>query len=69
MTTNIIGGAPGYIAQLSMLNKNTPLENGRMFSQWSGSVKNFPKVIKTKVCLETIVKIWLLYANEFVIIT
>ncbi|KAK7135655.1 hypothetical protein R3I94_014346 [Phoxinus phoxinus] len=49
MTTNIIGGDPGYIAQLSMLDKNTPLENGRMFSQWSGSVQNFPKVIKTKL--------------------
>lgn len=52
MTTNIIGGAPGYIAKLSMLNKNTPEENGRTFSQWSGSVKNFPKVIKPKVGLE-----------------
>lgn len=52
MSTNIIGGAPGFIAQLSMLDKNTPLENGRMFSQWSGSVKDFPKVVKMKVCLE-----------------
>uniref|UniRef100_A0A673GA53 Complement component 7a n=1 Tax=Sinocyclocheilus rhinocerous TaxID=307959 RepID=A0A673GA53_9TELE len=49
MTTNIIGGAPGYIAKLSMLNKNTAVENGRTFSQWSGLVKDFPKVIKSKL--------------------
>nr|QGH45430.1 complement system-related protein C7a-1 [Cyprinus carpio] len=49
MTTNIIGGALGYIPKLSMLNKNTPVENGRTFSQWSGSVKDFPKVIKPKI--------------------
>jgi len=67
MTTKITGGAPGYIAQLSVLNKNTPLENGRMFSQWSGSVSNFPKVTKTKVCLEMIVNACFLYENEFVI--
>uniref|UniRef100_A0A672QFM4 Complement component C7 n=1 Tax=Sinocyclocheilus grahami TaxID=75366 RepID=A0A672QFM4_SINGR len=49
MTTNIFGGASGYIAKLSVLNKNTPVENGRAFSQWSGSVKDFPKVIKPKL--------------------
>uniref|UniRef100_A0A673GV50 Complement component C7 n=1 Tax=Sinocyclocheilus rhinocerous TaxID=307959 RepID=A0A673GV50_9TELE len=49
MTTNIFGGASGYIAKLSVLNKNTPVENGRTFSQWSGSVKDFPKVIKPKL--------------------
>lgn len=53
MSTDIIGGAPGFTAQLSMLDKSTPLENGRMFSQWMGSVKVFPEVIKMKVCLET----------------
>ncbi len=52
MTTNIIGGDPGYIAKLSVLNKNSPEENGRTFSQWSGSVKDFPEVIKPKVGLE-----------------
>lgn len=52
MSTNIIGGAPGYIAKLSVLNKNTAVENGRTFSQWSGSVKDFPEVIKPKVSLE-----------------
>ncbi|XP_018964431.1 complement component C7 [Cyprinus carpio] len=49
MTTDIFGGDPAYIAKLSMLNKNTPVENGRAFSQWSGSVKGFPKVIKPKL--------------------
>uniref|UniRef100_A0A671SYW8 Complement component C7 n=1 Tax=Sinocyclocheilus anshuiensis TaxID=1608454 RepID=A0A671SYW8_9TELE len=49
MATNIFGGASGYIAKLSVLNKNTPVENGRTFSQWSGSVKDFPKVIKPKL--------------------
>lgn len=49
MTTNIIGGDPGYIAKLSVLNKNSPEENGRTFSQWSGSVKDFPEVIKPKL--------------------
>ncbi|KAI2661545.1 Complement component C7 [Labeo rohita] len=48
-TTDIIGGAPAYVAKLSMLNKHTPVENGRTFSQWSGSVKNIPEVINPKL--------------------
>ncbi|KAA0713893.1 Complement component C7 [Triplophysa tibetana] len=47
--TDIIGGNPGYIAKLLMLKENTPEVNGWAFSQWSGSVKEFPNVIKQKL--------------------
>ncbi|XP_056628579.1 complement component C7 [Triplophysa dalaica] len=47
--TDIIGGHPGQIAKLLMLNTNTPEENGNAFSQWSGSVKQHPVVIKQKL--------------------
>lgn len=47
--TDVIGGHPGHIAKLLMLNESTPKENGRAFSQWTGSVKDQPTVIKQKL--------------------
>lgn len=58
MKTDIIGGYPGFIAKLSMFNKYDVKENAKTFSQWSGSLKNYPRVIKSKVGLETNVNIW-----------
>ncbi|XP_051949728.1 complement component C7 [Xyrauchen texanus] len=46
---DVIGGYSGYITKLEMLNQYTAKENGKTFIQWSGSVKDIPKVIKQKL--------------------
>lgn len=48
--TDIIGGHTAYIAGLSLLDLENPDSNKQMYSKWAGSVKEFPKVIKQKVC-------------------
>lgn len=48
--TDIIGGHTAYIAGLSLLDLENPDNNKQMYSKWAGSVKEFPKVIKQKVC-------------------
>lgn len=48
--TDIIGGHTAYIAGLSLLDLENPDDNKQMYSKWAGSVKEFPKVIKQKVC-------------------
>lgn len=48
--TDIIGGYPAYIAGLSLLDLENPDSNKEMYSKWAGSVKEFPKVVKQKVC-------------------
>ncbi|TRY95807.1 hypothetical protein DNTS_035346 [Danionella cerebrum] len=49
MKTEILGGDPGFIAKLLVFNKHSVKENARTFSQWSGSVKEFPGIIKSKM--------------------
>ncbi|XP_009302346.1 complement component C7 isoform X2 [Danio rerio] len=49
MKTDIIGGDPGFIAKLSMFYKYDVKENARTFSQWSGSLKYYPRIIKSKL--------------------
>lgn len=61
MKTDIIGGDPGFIAKLSMFYKYDVKENARTFSQWSGSLKYYPRIIKSKVGLKTNVNIWSFY--------
>uniref|UniRef100_A0A8C9VYK7 Complement component C7 n=1 Tax=Scleropages formosus TaxID=113540 RepID=A0A8C9VYK7_SCLFO len=47
--TNIIGGDPAFVAGLGMLDLEDPAANMKMYSQWAGSVKIFPRVIKPKL--------------------
>lgn len=51
--TNIIGGDGAYVAGLSQLDLENPERNLDMYTKWAGSVKDFPQVIKSKVCLNT----------------
>lgn len=49
--TNIIGGYGAYVSGLGVLDLENPEQNHAMYTKWAGSVKDFPQVIKQKVCL------------------
>ncbi|KAI4887987.1 hypothetical protein NFI96_027351 [Prochilodus magdalenae] len=44
-----IGGHTAYIAALQTLDLNSAAENWRRFSQWAGSVKDYPTIISQKI--------------------
>lgn len=52
--TNIIGGDVAYVAALGLLDLENPEQNQAMYTKWAGSVKDFPQVIKQKVCLNEV---------------
>ncbi|KAA0720003.1 Complement component C7 [Triplophysa tibetana] len=49
LKTDIIGGHTAYIAGLSLIDLENPEKNQQMYSNWAGSVKDLPKVIKQKL--------------------
>lgn len=52
--TNIIGGHGAYVTGLGQLDLENPEQNHAMYAKWAGSVKDFPQVIKQKVCLNKV---------------
>lgn len=54
MKTNIIGGHGAYVAGLGLLDLENPEQNHDKYAKWAGSVKDFPQVIKQKVCLSKV---------------
>ena len=47
--TSVVGGAPGFISGLGVLDVENPEANAAMYENWASSVKDFPVVIDQKV--------------------
>ena len=47
--TSVVGGAPGFISGLGVLDVENPAANAAMYENWASSVKDFPVVIDQKV--------------------
>uniref|UniRef100_UPI003AB0E57B complement component 7b n=1 Tax=Centroberyx gerrardi TaxID=166262 RepID=UPI003AB0E57B len=47
--TNVWGGDPAFIADLSVLDVENPESNGEIYDRWASSVKDFPEVVNQKL--------------------